>query len=77
MRTEQEIIDQLNSLYPKMQPLVLADNPFSSYDAYNDKYIVEIKSVDAQYRSFIIEREKFAANIDVSGKEGKQVVYLT
>ena len=77
MRTEQEIIDQLNSLYPKMQPLVLAEDPFSSYDAYNDKYIVEIKSRDAQYPSWIIEREKFAANIDVAVKEGKQFVYLT
>tara|TARA_S200002703_G_scaffold92782_1_gene80185 strand:+ start:4248 stop:4667 length:420 start_codon:yes stop_codon:yes gene_type:complete len=77
LKSEQEIVEQLNKLYPKMQPLILATDPFCSYDASNSKYIVEIKSRDTQYPSWIIEREKFAANVDVAVETGKQFVYLT
>lgn len=77
MKKEIDIVDKLNNLYPKMQPLVLADDPFSSYDASNDTYLIEIKSRDKNYPSWIIEKEKFDANIDIAVEQGKQFVYLT
>ena len=60
--TQTEIIDKLNSIYPGLD-LVEVEDSYSSYDAENERYIVEVKSRDKQYRSWAIEKKKFDINI--------------
>ena len=74
--TQTEIIDKLNSIYPGLD-LVEATDPYSSYDAENERYIVEVKSRDKQYRSWVIEKKKFDNNIIKSVETRKMFVYLT
>ena len=74
--TQTEIIDKLNSIYPGLD-LVEVSDPYSSYDAENERYIVEVKSRDKQYRSWAIEKKKFDSNIDKAVETGKMFVYLT
>ena len=74
--TQTEIIDKLNSIYPGLD-LVEVSNPYSTYDAENERYIVEVKSRDKQYRSWAIEKKKFDSNIVISVETGKMFVYLT
>ena len=47
--TQTEIIDKLNSIYPGLD-LVEVSDPYSSYDAENERYIVEVKSRDIRTR---------------------------
>ena len=74
--TQTEIIVKLNSIYPGLD-LVEVENPYSSYDAENERYIVEVKSRDKQYRSWAIEKKKFDSNIVKCIETGKAFVYLT
>ena len=74
--TQTEIIDKLNSIYPGLD-LVEVENPYSSYDAENERYIVEVKSRDKEYRSWAIEKKKFDSNIVKCIETGKAFVYLT
>ncbi len=74
--TQTEIIDKLNSIYPGLD-LVEVSNPYSTYDAENERYIVEVKSRDKQYRSWAIEKKKFDSNIVKCIETGKAFVYLT
>jgi len=74
--TQTEIIDKLNNLYPGLD-LVEVSDPYSSFDAENERYIVEVKSRDKQYRSWVIERKKFDSNIVQSVEKNKMFVYLT
>ena len=74
--TQTEIIDKLNSIYPGLD-LVEVENPYSSYDAENGRYIVEVKSRDKQYRSWAIEKKKFDSNIVKCMEKNKAFVYLT
>ena len=74
--TQTEIIDKLNSIYPGLD-LVEVENPYSSYDAENEKYIVEVKSRDKEYRSWAIEKKKFDSNIVKCIETRKAFVYLT
>jgi hypothetical protein len=74
--TQTEIIDKLNSIYPGLD-LVEVSNPYSSFDAENERYIVELKSRDKQYRSWVIEKKKFDSNIVKSVEKNKMFVYLT
>lgn len=74
--TQTEIIDKLNSIYPGLD-LIETDDKFCSYDAENERYIVEIKSREKQYRSWVIEKKKFDGNIDKSVELGKKFIYLT
>ena len=53
-----DIIDKLNSLYPDLN-LLECEDQFCSCDAEGDDYIIEIKSRDKEYRSWIIEKKKF------------------
>ena len=59
--TQTEIIDKLNSIYPGLD-LVEVTDPYNSYDAENERYIVEVKSRDKKYRGWAIERKKFDSN---------------
>jgi len=43
----------------------------------NDTYIVEIKSRDKTYDSWIIEKKKFDSNIIKAIEENKSFIYLT
>ena len=43
--TQTEIINKLNSIYPGLD-LVEATDPYSSFDAKNTRYIVDLKSRD-------------------------------
>ena len=74
--TQTEIIDKLNSIYPGLD-LVEVSDPYSTYDAENERYIVEVKSRDKQYRSWAIEKKKFDSNIVKSVEKRKMFVYLT
>ena len=74
--TQTEIILKLNSIYPGLD-LVEVENPYSSYDAENERYIVEVKSRDKQYKSWAIEKKKFDSNIVKCIETGKAFVYLT
>lgn len=74
--TQTEIINKLNSIYPGLD-LVEVENPYSTYDAENERYIVEVKSRDKQYRSWAIEKKKFDSNIVKCIETGKAFVYLT
>ena len=72
-----QIVDTLNNLYPNMDKLQETEDPFCSYDAINDTYIVEIKSRDKTYDSWIIEKKKFDSNIIKAIEENKSFIYLT
>ena len=74
--TQSEIVDRLNELYSDLN-LVECQDQFCSCDAQSDNYIVEIKSREKQYRSWVIEKKKFDYNIDKSVELGKKFIYLT
>ena len=57
--------------------MVEVENPYSTYDAENERYIVEVKSRDKQYKSWAIEKKKFDSNIVKCIETGKAFVYLT
>jgi hypothetical protein len=74
--TQTEIIDKLNSIYPGLD-LVECSDLYCSCDATSERYIVEIKSRDTEYDSWIIEKKKFDSNIVKCVEENKIFVYLT
>ena len=74
--TQSEIVDKLNELYPDLN-LVECQDQFCSCDAESDNYIVEIKSRDTEYDSWIIEKYKFEKNIVKSVETTKKFIYLT
>ena len=74
--TQTEIIVKLNSIYPGLN-LLEVSNPYSSYDAESERYIVEVKSRDKEYRSWAIEKKKFDSNIIKCMEKNKAFVYLT
>jgi hypothetical protein len=74
--TQSEIVDRLNELYPDLN-LVECEDQFCSCDAESDNYIVEIKSRDTEYDSWIIEKYKFEKNIVKSVETTKKFIYLT
>lgn len=71
-----DIIDKLNTLYPDLN-LIECEDQFCSCDAEGDNYILEIKSRDKEYRSWIIEKKKFKSNIVKSVEKTKKFIYLT
>ncbi len=73
---QSEIIKKLNSLYSNLN-LLECEDQFCSCDAEGDDYIVEIKSRDKEYRSWIIEKKKFKSNIVKSVEKTKKFIYLT
>ena len=74
--TQTEIINKLNELYPDLN-LVECEDQFCFCDAESDDYIVEIKSRDKEYDSWIIEKYKFEKNIIKSVETTKKFIYLT
>ena len=74
--TQTEIVNKLNSIYPGLD-LIEVEDQFSTYDAESDTYIVEIKSRDKEYSSWIIEKKKFESNLIASVEKTKKFIYLT
>jgi hypothetical protein len=74
--TQTEIVNKLNTIYPDLN-LIEVEDPFSTYDAESDTYIVEIKSRDKEYSSWIIEKKKFESNLVASVEKTKKFIYLT
>lgn len=74
--TQSEIVAKLNELYPDLN-LVECEDQFCFCDAESDDYIVEIKSRDKEYDSWIIEKYKFEKNIIKSVETTKKFIYLT
>ena len=74
--TQSDIVDILNKLYPDLNLYEVKDQ-FSTYDAESDTYIVEIKSRDKEYSSWIIEKKKFESNLIASVEKTKKFIYLT
>lgn len=74
--TQTEIVNKLNIIYPDLN-LIEVEDQFSTYDAESDTYIVEIKSRDKEYSSWIIEKKKFESNLVASVEKTKKFIYLT
>ena len=72
--TEQSTIDFLNSKVGTK--LSLVSDIYSSYDASDDNYIVEIKNRRAYYRDKLIEAMKLYKNYQASQLSNKQFLYV-
>tara|TARA_R110000787_G_scaffold155940_1_gene269821 strand:+ start:294 stop:698 length:405 start_codon:yes stop_codon:yes gene_type:complete len=72
--TEQSTVDLINKNYGTM--LVLKKDKFSSYDAEDDNYIVEIKNRRSYYSAKIIEANKLFSNYQKSQIKGKIFLYI-
>lgn len=70
---EQEIIYELNEYGNNFK---MAKNKYSRFDAYNDKFIVEIKYRNKCYDSVLIEFDKYAYNLLYAKQFGKQFLYI-
>lgn len=78
MLTQKEVINRWNDIHLIDEPLFeVEDNPFSTYDAQSSQYIVEIKSRDRLYDSWIIEKYKFDINFEDSVRTGRDFLYIT
>lgn len=71
---EQSTIDLMNSRYKTK--LILCRDKFSSYDAEDSRYIVEIKNRRKYYREKLIECFKLFKNYQVSQLKGKAFIYV-
>ena len=77
MLTQAEVITRWNDIHLVNEPLIeVEDNPFSTYDAQSSEYIVEIKSRDKMYDSWIIEKYKFDINLEDSIRTGRDFLYI-
>jgi len=72
--TEQSTIEFLNSKVGTK--LSLVSDKYSSYDASDDNYIVEIKNRRAYYRDKLIEAMKLYKNYQASQLSNKQFLYV-
>jgi len=72
--TEQSTIDFLNNKVGTK--LSLVSDKYSSYDASDDNYIVEIKNRRAYYRDKLIEAMKLYKNYQASQLSDKQFLYV-
>jgi len=74
LMTEQSTIDFLNSKVGTK--LSLVSDKYSSYDASDDNYIVEIKNRRNYYRDKLIEAMKLYKNYQASQLSNKQFLYV-
>ena len=72
--TEKSTIDFLNKKVGTK--LSLVSDKYSSYDASDDNYIVEIKNRRAYYRDKLIEAMKLYKNYQASQLSDKQFLYV-
>jgi len=71
--TEQSTIDLINKASGTR--LVLCKDEFSSYDAYDENYIVEIKNRREYYEEKMIEAMKLFSNYQKAQIGGKYFLY--
>ena len=74
---QHEIIEIINRDYPQMDSFVESEYQYTTYDAENKDYILEIKSRKAKYDKWLIEKHKFDSNVDIALRKNKQFLYLT
>lgn len=55
---------------------LVTDNQYSSYDAYNDKYLLEFKTRYKRYPSTQIEKIKLDKNIIKANESGREFLYV-
>ena len=72
--TEQSTIDLINLV--SRTKLVLCKGRFSSYDAEDDNYIVEIKNRRKYYKEKLIEASKLYANFQKAEIAKKKFLYV-
>jgi len=72
--TEQSTIDLINLV--SRTKLVLCKDRFSSYDAEDDNYIVEIKNRRKYYKEKLIEASKLYANFQKAEIARKKFLYV-
>ena len=72
--TQSETVKFLN----KKKNLKLKEHPdqYSSYDAYDDNYLVEIKNRTSEYKDPFLEVNKTLINLNKAKKENKQYIYV-
>ena len=74
---EEQIVNYLNDLYQNiMDELTMAEDEYSPYDAENQHYLVEIKSRDTKYDSWIIQEDKYETNLTLAAESGRKFIYL-
>ena len=74
---EEQVVNFLNDLYQNtMGKLVMPEDEYSSYDAENYYYLVEIKSRDTKYDSWIIQEDKYKTNLTLAAESGRKFIYL-
>jgi hypothetical protein len=71
---EKKVVEILNK--KSQQVFKLCENEFEHYDAYSDKYIVEIKCRNAVYDTKIIEAVKLFNNLHIANSKDKIFLYV-
>ena len=74
---QHEVIAIINRDYPQMDSFVESEYQYTTYDAENKNYILEIKSRKSRYEKWLIEKHKFDTNLDIALRKNKQFIYLT
>ena len=74
---QHEVIAIINRDYPQMDSFIESEYQYTTYDAENKDYILEIKSRKSRYEKWLIEKHKFDTNLDIALKKNKQFIYLT
>jgi hypothetical protein len=74
---QHEVIAIINRDYPQMDSFVESEYQYTTYDAENKDFILEIKSRKSRYEKWLIEKHKFDTNLDIALKKNKQFIYLT
>ena len=70
---EQKTINLINQYYNIS--LHLAVDQFSDYDAYDDRFIIEIKNRRIYFKNKLIELNKMCRNYELAQKENKTFLY--
>ncbi len=65
------------SLFPALQPIIIPEDPYCSYDFEIKHYILEVKARDKYYDDWIIEKIKADKNLKIAKKTGKEFLYLS
>ena len=72
---ELQILNRLNS-YDKTLQLNPSEYEYCRFDAWSEKYIVEIKARNKYYKELMIEFDKYAFNSKYAENNGKEFLYI-
>mgnify|MGYP003650880561 FL=1 len=56
--------------------LTATKDKYCTFDAYDDKYVVEFKCRRTHYATQLIEHKKFTANLDQAEESGREFLYI-